>query len=251
MNATYIRQGRIRDRPRKLAKDLRNGHLAVPLCREQIEAACRLHSELSFWRVADQALEALGERFPGFEAEAALLKVIAINSLYYTNVYAVARMAKHVQSVMADVEPGSTDPDLVDRIADLPRSTNQKGPRKFLSFASKFAHFFIDSERFPILDSYAETVIKLHLGKNGYRSDKERPYAAYVANFQELRQQAGWTGTARGFDRYLWIAGQFRASTGKRKASINSELRQLFEYPPSKIKRDLKLLLGDSSGGGL
>src|SRR5271157_5737407 len=28
LNATYIRQGRIRDRPRKLAKDLRNGHLA-------------------------------------------------------------------------------------------------------------------------------------------------------------------------------------------------------------------------------
>src|SRR5271157_2125827 len=27
LNATYIRQGRIRDRPRKLAKDLRNGHL--------------------------------------------------------------------------------------------------------------------------------------------------------------------------------------------------------------------------------
>src|SRR5271157_3796602 len=29
LNATYIRQGRIRDRPRKLAKDLRNGHLAA------------------------------------------------------------------------------------------------------------------------------------------------------------------------------------------------------------------------------
>src|SRR5271157_2523619 len=30
LNATYIRQGRIRDRPRKLAKDLRNGHLGRP-----------------------------------------------------------------------------------------------------------------------------------------------------------------------------------------------------------------------------
>src|SRR5271157_6165944 len=29
LNATYIRQGRIRDRPRKLAKDLLNGHLAA------------------------------------------------------------------------------------------------------------------------------------------------------------------------------------------------------------------------------
>src|SRR6266545_4285072 len=29
LNATSIRQGRISDRPRKLAKDLRNGHLAI------------------------------------------------------------------------------------------------------------------------------------------------------------------------------------------------------------------------------
>src|SRR5271166_7197648 len=30
LNATYIRPGRISDRPRKLAKDLRNGHLDEP-----------------------------------------------------------------------------------------------------------------------------------------------------------------------------------------------------------------------------
>src|SRR5271157_2465149 len=29
LNATYIRPGHISDRPRKLAKDLRNGHLAL------------------------------------------------------------------------------------------------------------------------------------------------------------------------------------------------------------------------------
>src|SRR5271167_4752971 len=31
LNATYIRPGRISDRPRKLAKDLRNGHLESTL----------------------------------------------------------------------------------------------------------------------------------------------------------------------------------------------------------------------------
>src|SRR5271157_884842 len=52
LNATYIRQGRIRDRPRKLAKDLRNGHLdclffgkqvallfAVPVCSSPVPFA--------------------------------------------------------------------------------------------------------------------------------------------------------------------------------------------------------------------
>src|SRR5271166_5717724 len=38
LNATYIRPGRISDRPRKLAKDLRNGHLAAGLkrCRNDL-----------------------------------------------------------------------------------------------------------------------------------------------------------------------------------------------------------------------
>src|SRR5271166_3687671 len=31
LNVTYIRQGHISDRPRKLANNLRNGHLAAPL----------------------------------------------------------------------------------------------------------------------------------------------------------------------------------------------------------------------------
>jgi hypothetical protein len=222
--------------------------MPVPLCRGQIDAACRLHGELAFWRSADNALEALAQKFPGFRHEAVLLKVVTINSLYYTNVYAVPRMAQQVESVMAKVEPGSTGLDVVDLIADLPMTPSQKSPRKFPSFASKFAHFFIDAERFPIFDSYAEMVIRLHLGANGCNIDKQHPYAAYVANFQNLRQMAGWTGTARGLDRYLWIAGQYRVFLHKQNAQINSELRKLFEHPPPSIKRDLGLLLGDSSG---
>ncbi len=113
----------------------------VPLFSSQIDAACRLHGELGYWRAADNDLEALAQKFPGFRNEAALLKVVTINSLYYTNVYAVVRMAQHVESVMAKAEPGSYGPELVDLIADLPMTTHQKSRRRFLSFASKFAHF--------------------------------------------------------------------------------------------------------------
>jgi hypothetical protein len=225
--------------------------MPVPLSSGQIEAACRLHRELGIWRAADSALEALAQKFPGFKQEAVLLKVVTINALYYTNVYALTRMAGHVESVMAKVEPVSSGPDLVDLIANLPRTSSQKSPRKFLSFASKFAHFFIDSERFPILDSYSQMMIKLHLGRTANKINEDRPYAAYVANFQHLRQQAGWTGNARSLDRYLWVAGQFRSFLVNDKAQINSELRQLFEGPPVHIKRDLDELLGPSSLGRL
>jgi len=32
-----------------------------------------------------------------------------------------------------------------------------------MSFASKFAHFFIGAERVPIYDSYADQMLSLHL----------------------------------------------------------------------------------------
>jgi hypothetical protein len=224
--------------------------LSVPLARSQVDAAGRLHAELPFWGAADNALEALARKFPGYQNEAALLKVVAINSLYYTNVFAVSRMARHVESVMTEFEPDTSSPELVARIADLPMTANQKRARRFLSFASKFAHFFVNSESFPMFDSFAGTLIKLHLGRKGYRTDQDRPYAAYVDNFQKLSRLSGWTGSARGLDRYLWIAGQFRAFRSKKKVPINRELHQLFVEPPPKIHRDLDLLLGASPAEG-
>src|SRR5271157_2075600 len=51
LNATYIRQGRIRDRPRKLAKDLRNGHLETRRFlgrRPEFLAVCRVVEKRMF-----------------------------------------------------------------------------------------------------------------------------------------------------------------------------------------------------------
>ena len=117
--------------------------LVVPLSSGQVDAANKLHEQLTQWQVADQALEALHMRFPGFGIEATLLKVVAVNQLYGTNIYAVVRVAKHIESIIRE-KAKVGDVDLVKQLASLPG-------RKHISFASKFAHFFIDKERFPIL----------------------------------------------------------------------------------------------------
>ena len=125
--------------------------LAVPLSMSQIEAANRLHSKLLQWQITDRALHALHVNLPGFDIEATLLKVAAVNQLYGTNVYAVMRMAQHITKVMLTAG-NMEDTDLVEKLASLPG-------RQHLSFASKFAHFFIDMERFPIYDSYAVKMV--------------------------------------------------------------------------------------------
>ena len=54
--------------------------LEVPLSMSQIEAANRLHRQLSHWQVTDRALHSLHDRFPGFDIDATLLKVVAVNT---------------------------------------------------------------------------------------------------------------------------------------------------------------------------
>ena len=205
--------------------------LAIPLSQAQIDAANRLHAHLYQWRMTDNALDALASAFPTWEPEAALLKVAAVNQLYGTNLYAIVRMAEHVSAVMAIAQPVMEGPALVERIAALPKSPAQKTQRRHFSFASKLAHFFIDAKRFPIYDSYAVRMVERHLGPKGYVRDETHPYLAYVANLERLGERSGLAWSGRELDRYLWLAGQYRAWGKNHKAAINTEAARLFAQP--------------------
>lgn len=152
-------------------------NLAVPLPISKIDAANRLHEHLDQWRLADEALRMLAQRCPDFEPVTCLLKVVAVNELYGTNVYATTRMAKHTARVLAGADSATAGSELVERLADLPATESQKRKRRHYSFASKFAHFFLDDERFPIMDSYALKMLKHHLGRRHYSDDQAHPYA--------------------------------------------------------------------------
>ena len=207
--------------------------LAVPLTQAQIDAANRLYAHLQQWRVTDDALKALAHAFPTWESEASLLKVATINQLYGTTLYAVVRMAEHVCTVMAAANPAVEGPELVERIALLPTPPNQKIQWRHFNFASKLAHFFIDSELFPIYDSYAVQMLERHLGVKGRVRDNIHLYQAYVTNLGRLRERSGLSWIGRELDRYLWLAGQYRTWVKNRNAPINTELAHMFKEPPT------------------
>jgi hypothetical protein len=202
--------------------------LAVPLPLKKIEAANTLHMRLEQWRLADQALRLLGERFPDFDSRSCLLKVVAVNGLYGTHLFAITRMATHAADVLAGLESAAAGPEVVERLADLPAAEGQKRQRRHYSFASKFAHFFLDEERFPIMDSYAIATLKRHLGRGHYSLNGASTYDAFVRNFHVLKRLCGFTGRNRELDRYLWLAGEYAAWKKKRGAKINAELAALF-----------------------
>jgi hypothetical protein len=208
--------------------------LTVPLIQAQVDAAHRLQSHLRQWRMTDRALIALATGFPRWEPEATLLKVVAINQLYGTNLYAVNRMAEHVATVMATAEPAIEGPALVERIATLPKSAEQKTQRRHFSFASKLANFFIDAEHFPIYDYYAAWMVVWHLGPAGHIRDGAHPYLAFVASLERLGERSGLTWAGRALDHYLWLAGQYHAWKRNPKTPINAEVARLFAQPLTK-----------------
>ena len=217
--------------------------LAVPLSRSQIEAATGRRDRLPRWLATDRALDALAKHFPGFGLEAALLKVAALNQLYGTNVYAVARMAEHTSRVMAEVTDTRSEAELVEQLAALPEVRDDEMERKHLSFASKFAYFFVDRERFPIYDSYAVETLSYHLHRKDRTTNPAQPYRADLANLATLRSQLVFPCQNRELDRYLWLAGIYRAWKRNSKAQISTEVAKLLAVHTQEVQAMLDVLV--------
>ena len=227
------------------------GSLAIPLTQAQIDAANRLHARLPQLQTSEAALMELAKRFPELSLESVLLNTVAVNSLYGTNVLATFRMAKHVKQILEKTDVSTAGWDLVENLAQLPPGDDEKKGRQFISFASKFAHFFIN-ERFPIMDSYAVAMVNLHLGRHNHEKDSDYPYCAFVENLRELKALANLNLSGLDLDHYLWISGEYLAfqkdqskaqiSEDQSKVQISRELRTLFENPAGETRADLAIL---------
>jgi hypothetical protein len=211
----------------------------------QIDAACRLHQRLGQWWLSDAALKRLRETLPEFNRESCLIKSVAINALYGTQVLAIIRMAEHVETILRETDIGTAKIDLVERLASLPTNQNNTH-RRFISFAAKFCHFFLDEKRFPIYDEAAREVIKLHLGKNGCVSDPAHPYSSFCENLARLRREASLQAPGRELDRYLWITGMYMKwlkVRSKQNPAMNAELQSIFSHPDREAAAELDVLL--------
>ena len=218
-----------------------DGPLAVPLTAAHITAAVTLQSRMPLWVETNRAFQRLHANVPGFDLPASLLKVAAVNQLYSTNVFAVARMAEHVTRIM--VTPPDDPLCLVEAIAALPPVPGQQHDRKHWSFASKFVNFFVDN-RCPIYDSYAVSMVAYHLGRGRYAWDDTAPFATFVLHLQRLQQMTGISCSVGELDTYLWIAGQYRAwCRNAERAQINTEARRLFREDSAYVKTLLHALL--------
>jgi hypothetical protein len=113
-----------------------------------------------------------------------------------------------------------------------------------VSFASKFVHFFVDRDRYPIFDSYALGGLRHHLSGTKLSTDNPPPYAHYVGALNNLVELAGLACSGRELDRYLWLSGLYRTWSRNPSAQINVEAKRLFEQHDAAVATDLLVVGG-------
>ena len=151
-----------------------------------------------------------------------------MDSLYGTNVRAVARLAERIAEVTGKPNPERADVALVKAISEPPGLK-----KRFTSFASKFCHFFVDEERFPVYDRAARRALRIHFGSHVRGADASWSYREFCEAFFALAPATGPRVSFRGMDHYLWIVGEYWFWT-RRSQPVNQELREAFEAPANR-----------------
>lgn len=193
---------------------------------EAADVAVKQH--LPGWQLADATLALLERQLPGHGAEVCLAKATVVNTLYGTNVFAIQRVAQLISPILTDADLANAGPQLVDRMACVTPE------RAFVSFASKYAHFFVNRDRFPIYDSYAVKMLALHLGRQQIAAGVGA-YAGFCERYNMLAAKVGLVSNFRRLDRYLWLAGIGRELRRNPRALVNAEVREYFKKHPQPV----------------
>lgn len=199
------------------------------ITQNMIDAATKLYESAFFrgWHVSNAALEKLSSDLRNDWSEAGcLLKTVAVNELYGTNVYTIIPTAQHISQIMSQ-EP-ARDTSLVERVANQPHTR-----KSYVSFASKLCHFFIDQHDFPIFDDRACKALRHFLGA-GYQDGRAGRYEAFVSNVNALLAECNSViANSRDLDRFLWIVGSWIHF--QKSNQVNGELKYLFEKRPKSL----------------
>jgi len=128
--------------------------------------------------VVEGALSELFAMFPAnTDIRHVLLKVVTLNRLYSTQIFAVMDVAIHIHSNASniDVALASGLPEIVDKIA---RVTIQGKERSFFSFATKYCSWH-NPESYPIYDSHVDKYLR--------KLQKRKPFASFFKRNADIR----------------------------------------------------------------
>lgn len=216
---------------------------------EEVRRYLRLWDELENYKEQENALNVLFTGHPeNMEKEYVLLKVVALNHFYSTNIFNVYAVAKHIVGIRdfdARLQAGKLS--IVEELRD--KNKNGTG-RDLYSFATKYCSHHVPSV-FPIYDRYVHKVLDYFqrkyefLGKgvtltryNKNVQDKEdvplrRDYSTFKKTIESFQREFNLQQFGlKEIDQYLWQLGkdwfpnQYQTDA-KKRATIKEIRRQL------------------------
>ena len=140
--------------------------------------------------------------------EDVLVKVVLLNGLYNTMVFAVMEMSRHILQLRIDPDLAAGMPGIVDRIAKL---TIRGKTRRHYSFATKYCSWHRPDE-YPIYDSLVERLLwayrKEHTFADFRRSDLQ-DYQTYRQVVSAFKQYFGLNQVSfKELDKFLWYTSK-------------------------------------------
>jgi len=159
--------------------------------------------------VAERALSKLFGLFPANTAlDVVLLKVVTLNALYSTNIFATLKVAAHI--VHLDIDPllKTGQPEVVHQIAKVQLGSKI---RNNYSFATKYCSRHNPAE-YPIFDSFVEEMLWGYRKQDNFSSFDRKDLLKYSQLKQAMlafRQHYGLsTFELKDIDKFLWRAGK-------------------------------------------
>lgn len=214
-----------------------------PILEPQIRAAGRIHSS-TIWATLDRALTELGKRFPAHDRiEDLILKVSAIDYHYSTNLRMVGGAAAYAEQILQSNWLSQS----LDEVALVDRAPRAKRPHarttaNLLSFASKYCHFYVNADVFPIYDSKAVYALNYHLGRA--RTSYFSSYVEFWTCLKQFRDESGLTCSWKELDEYLWVRGRLISEGPNAREGITRSFFASGDAPPA-FQSDLNEVEGE------
>lgn len=158
---------------------------------------------------ADRALHRVFSHHPlNTFLEDVLIKVVLLNGLYATNVFALVEMADHITGLQIDGDLSAGAGSLVDRIANL---TIRDKTRRHYSFATKYCSWH-RPEAYPIYDSLVEQLLWRYREQSRF-ADFKRPdlqdYTLFRSIIEAFIRNFSLGGlTFKQVDKFLWYTAK-------------------------------------------
>jgi hypothetical protein len=169
---------------------------------------------------AADELEAMAAVGPGDLSET-LNRTTRVNQLYATRVPCARReqMADRISTKWAGSPPADTADIAAASVVEI--AAAHSGDRRYLSFASKFVHFFGNPQfAVPIWDTWARRRLRYHIAGVTRDYYYGRPWSVFYADADALRNAVDASLSFRDLDAYLWLSAQLGSPTAGEVAGL-------------------------------